>query len=355
MTEHFSSKLIERFRGREVSPEDLTVAESHLGQCEMCRQQLAEAMRVQMGVQAVMADLAVALEESNHPAIDLLANYIEDELDDVESENIKTHLESCQMCTDDVRDLQEGMVADLKSFIEERPSSKRSNLWERFSALAHWPVQSKAIQIAIVMLIVVVALPVTILLLRLTSSKPQTEISQSPSSVSKSGNPELTTPTDQSNTFSQSGATAQLRPPNSNAASTTIKSPGQLQSISKPNTSQQDLLALNASDKNVLEELSPATQRAIRTAIEAQNISKPAILAMLFNQASVLRQNADGETSFKLLYPKRIVIAEDRPTFKWKSLKGASGYQVNIIATGFKETEKSPELSSTITQWTPPG
>lgn len=386
MTEHFPPQFIDRFQRRAVSPEDLTTAESHLGQCKTCRQELAEAMRINIHIQAVMADLTDSLSEFNHPGIDVLVNYVENRSDDVDSENIKTHLEFCQTCADDVRDLQEGMVTDLRSFIEKQSSSARLSRWKRYIALAHWPawpawftwltqwrmqrrVQSPLRWVAIILLCVAAALPVTLLLIRLTSPKRQTESTASSSKINKPADSAATdhsAATDQATIPSTTTAPpdATLSPHASPRVPTiqespkpllsTLKSQEQLRYFPrKSDTLKPVLLSLNGCDKKISEELSLATRSAIKTAIETQSITRPAILTMLFSQKGVLSRTTHEEASFKLLYPTEIVIAEDRPTFQWKSVKGVISYQVNIVTAELEGTETSPKLSSTTMQWTP--
>ncbi len=56
-------------------------------------------------------------------------------------------------------------------------------------------------------------------------------------------------------------------------------------------------------------------------------------------------------SSAGLLYPRRIVITEDRPTFRWAPMTGASGYQVRISDPDGNQIARSGQLPSDVTQW----
>ncbi len=54
-----------------------------------------------------------------------------------------------------------------------------------------------------------------------------------------------------------------------------------------------------------------------------------------------------------LLYPRRIVITEDRPTFRWAPIAGASSYQVRVSDPNGNRIASSGQLSPDTTQWKP--
>ena len=54
------------------------------------------------------------------------------------------------------------------------------------------------------------------------------------------------------------------------------------------------------------------------------------------------------------MYPIRRVVTEDRPTFKWESLSGATNYRVYVLDVNSDQVAQSEELSPTQTQWKAP-
>lgn len=101
-----------------------------------------------------------------------------------------------------------------------------------------------------------------------------------------------------------------------------------------------------------LDEISLNSRKEIAQASLKERIETPAILRSLGGQDSSLRGGNSGGRSFKLLYPARMVIMEDRPVFKWESLAGASSYRVYVLDSKGNEIARSDELISTDTQWT---
>jgi len=47
---------------------------------------------------------------------------------------------------------------------------------------------------------------------------------------------------------------------------------------------------------------------------------------------------------FKVSSPVDRVVSDDRPTFKWESMRGASGYRVRVYAGGYRKVAESPVL-----------
>lgn len=79
-------------------------------------------------------------------------------------------------------------------------------------------------------------------------------------------------------------------------------------------------------------------------------IERAGILQGLAGNDSTLRGNTNHR-SFKLTYPVRRVIVEDRPRLKWEQLSGASSYRVYISDSNGREVARSEDLPSASTQW----
>jgi hypothetical protein len=122
-----------------------------------------------------------------------------------------------------------------------------------------------------------------------------------------------------------------------------------------PATPAPILLALNDGGGQVtldaqgniagLELLSPADQQRVKTALTTQKVRVPETLRQLGDSSSAPMGGTTG-AAFALLGPVGTIVATDRPTFRWRPLDGATGYQVTITdpEAGYREVAASPQL-----------
>jgi len=94
-----------------------------------------------------------------------------------------------------------------------------------------------------------------------------------------------------------------------------------------------------------------AELEAITEALVAEDIPLPAIVADLWGAEGALR--GERLTQFDLMRPRREVVRQARPTFRWRSLKDASGYQVFIVDSKRAAVLASARLGPEVTQWRP--
>ena len=105
-SEHLSAQLIERFRLRQEAYDDVKIMQDHITVCEQCRDHLADVTGLDELTRSFLAQFDQPLEELDHPQIATLADYATGKLDEVDTEIVELHLSICQMCSDDVLDLQ---------------------------------------------------------------------------------------------------------------------------------------------------------------------------------------------------------------------------------------------------------
>jgi hypothetical protein len=86
-----------------------------------------------------------------------------------------------------------------------------------------------------------------------------------------------------------------------------------------------------------------------------QNITEALLTGKPQRSADLTELVSDPEqvSSAWLLYPKRVVITEDRPTFRWAPRAGASDYQVRIGYPNGNRVASSGQLPSDVTEWQP--
>jgi hypothetical protein len=103
-----------------------------------------------------------------------------------------------------------------------------------------------------------------------------------------------------------------------------------------------------------LDNVSETSRQYIARAALSEQIQPADVLRRLSGQQSGLRGDDNSGKAFKLLYPSRRVVTEDKPTFKWESLSGVTSYRVYILDANSDQVAQSEELSPTQTQWKPP-
>src|SRR5215210_5624227 len=107
MSAHLNENRLERFRLRELSPEELLAADEHLSACEGCRLKLAGAAELRGMSNALRARLLRAADDEAHLVYEQFEAYADGELRGVELRAVETHLAACATCADEARDLLE--------------------------------------------------------------------------------------------------------------------------------------------------------------------------------------------------------------------------------------------------------
>lgn len=116
----------------------------------------------------------------------------------------------------------------------------------------------------------------------------------------------------------------------------------------------ETVLSINDAGNVVgLRGIAPANAVIVKEVLLSQNIAKPADLTSVISERGTLRGGSTGEQSFKLLSPAQTVVANNRPTFKWEAMPGATSYRVYVGDASNHEVARSVELPSSVTAWTP--
>jgi hypothetical protein len=89
------------------------------------------------------------------------------------------------------------------------------------------------------------------------------------------------------------------------------------------------------------------TQTSIREALSTGALKRPAVLNEL---AGGQIAQSGGLT---INYPRRVVILEDKPMFRWAPVKDAAGYQIQVNNLDGARVAESGPLAPTATQWSP--
>ena len=93
-------------------------------------------------------------------------------------------------------------------------------------------------------------------------------------------------------------------------------------------------------------------QRLARAALTSQRVETSPHLEGLSRPASSLMGGDDPGKHFAVTEPAGRIILTDRPTFRWSSLSGATGYVVEVYDEKFRSVISSPVLTGV--SWTSP-
>jgi hypothetical protein len=361
---HLSAQQVEQYRKRSLPPAELLDAGDHLVVCAACRAKLADPEQLDASLSNLRDDFKrQASAPQTHLNYQQLSAYVDDQLEGVEREIVDSHLAVCASCKEELRDLFAFKeTLSTNSAVASEPPEATETLRERLRAWWSsgarpfgWQLAGAMATLAFVALIVWLALRST------TPSTQVVELQPSPSpSIAVSPSPlttlPLTTPPDDSPANSNGGASQSPAP---DVKPTPSPSPSAETPVD--NAAAAPLLALNDNGGRItvdrqgnlggLEAMSQAEQQAVRKALLTERLDAPASLAELKGKDGRLMGGGDDGRSFSVISPAAIVVADGRPTFRWRALEGATGYTVKIYDTNFNLAETSDAL--TATQWKP--
>jgi hypothetical protein len=93
----------------------------------------------------------------------------------------------------------------------------------------------------------------------------------------------------------------------------------------------------------------------VKDALLAEDMPLPGVLADLLASEGSLR--GEGRAAFRLLSPRREVVLDARPTFRWQAVKDATSYRVYVVHAKVGANPgaivSSPKLSAGASEWRP--
>ena len=338
MADHLSIGDVEPYRSRRLPVTELLSINDHLAGCVTCRELVEEPGKLGEAYSFAHALLGEDRGESgSHLSYEQVERYVDDRLSEQDRNVVDIHLETCRECETDADDLKQtraGMFSDVVRMPKD--SSRRLPTRSHPSRISRYgiPLQS-TIMITVAISLALGAGLVTALLVRGRIAKQEAQLSEVRAKAE-----ELQRGLEESK-----GVLTDLQ--------------GQLEGIREaaggPSIGGVRIL-LNDAHGNVtldtqgtvtgLGFLGPGDERLISEALTTGRVRTPASLSRLYGK----RKNLMGTTpkdSFTLLSPVGTFVLTDRPTLKWESLSGATGYEVTILDSGFNEVETSPMLSGT--------
>jgi len=323
MSEHPSRQQLARYQQRALPPDLFLSIHRHLSLCTECLEQCDAAGRLREDYAILLAAVSPdPSEAAYHPTNAELAGYVQKNLDSVTNESVASHLEVCDECTQELATLNAPHLSKAPaSTLAAVPTASLPLLPARMSFLSSisWPLR-----VAAVVLIMLGALAAILFFMRMRLQQPPPAGIESANKNVPSSSPGILT--------------------NQNA--TTV---GENQS-GKP--VKNDSLAVAGKhsrnpEAEIPGQLSPELRRAILSALTTQTLEKPRVLADLTGtNGNLLSETVEGQP-FHLIGPVTRVVQERRPTFRWRALAGATGYEVTIADEKLDEVATSPTLTNT--------
>jgi anti-sigma factor RsiW len=310
MPDHLSQQQIERYRERQVPPEELLQVDDHLSRCPACRAQLASSfdMRAASGG-ATSPRLAGSREDSAFPRASLrpghvtyeqLEAFIDGKATDAENEALRAHVDSCRVCAGELRDMSD-FKAELTVSWKKHPKAKEK-WWVGLGALRLTP--SRIALALVVSAAIVLAVAVERKSLSLAPPRKTASVENAPTNA-----PSL-------------------------------------------NHARNERLTANLSSfEAAIDGLPPEERASALFAYSHQIIAAPEVLARLRGRQQTLLGESQPGRRFEVLAPLGELVSDTRPIFRWQSLTGATGYAVAIFDADLNPVQSSPTLLAT--QWTP--
>jgi len=288
-----------------------------------------------------------------HVDFDQLVAIANNKVDETDREMIDIHLSTCPSCQEDLRSFlafRQEIEPELRVRNTPPPPMRprgRALAWIWSQSVFGNPVYAAA-----AVILIAVALAIAVIALRhrsgvLEASKNQTPQASPKPSLSGSGTEAVSSPAITPSVASNSPTPSRGPTPKKSGEHTAP----QTQAIVALNDGR-GTVTINRNGKIAgLDDLPPDTKRDVVSALTAERIEPAAIINSLAPESATLRSNGNKGVPFRLLAPRRSVIIEDSPIFKWEPLSGASAYRVYVLDSRGHQVAKSGDLASTLTQW----
>ena len=335
MTHHLTTSQIEQLCVSALPEEELVAAAVHTAECQSCNQRFVEELRRQRG----SAPFTFTLEpefwfRDDHLDFTVLVALADKTLDEETEEIVNIHLKTCETCREDVRSFLAFREATPRELDISYAQPGYQASYDAGGAPWWQRLQSRSIYAVAAIVLVAVAVLIGVIALNRRSGPLETKkqdqrnhgIEQNPS-VSPSSTPSIVS---SPSSVDESAKVAILR---DGGSEVTVDKNGRVTG---------------------LDEASERIREYISQAALSEQIKPADVLRHLSGEQSALRGSDNGPQDFRLSYPARRVVIEDRPNFRWESLPGASGYRVYMLDANGNEIGRSAELPPTQTQWKAP-
>ena len=318
-----------------LTGDEAAAAAVHMADCHDCHQRFVAELNHQRGDIPFSFTLDPEFWfRDDHVDYDLLVGLADETLDQDTQEIIGIHLKTCETCREDVR----SFLAFRKASAGEMNVSYARPDYESIQNLAPAAPWWRGLTRPSYAIAAVVLLAIAVLIGAIALNKRSGPLEASNKDQANTGgerNPDVSPSRspDTVSTPSSAGDSAQVAKLSDGGGEVTIDKSGRVTG---------------------LDNLSETSRQYIARAALSEQIQPTDVLRRLSGQQSGLRGDGNNGKAFKLLYPSRRVVTEDKPTFKWESLSGVTSYRVYVLDANGNQVAQSEELPPTQTQWKPP-
>jgi hypothetical protein len=335
VTHHLSKSQVERFSVSALTEDEAAAAAVHMADCQDCHERFVAELNHQRGDIPFSFTLDPEFWfRDDHVDYDLLVGLADETLDQDTQEIIGIHLKTCETCREDVRSFlafRKTSAGEMNVSYARPDYASTQNL---VPAAPWWRGLLKRPSYAIAAVVLLVLALLTGMIALNTRTGPLEANNNGQVNTGAERNPDASP--------SQSSVTASS-PPNDDSAQ-----------IAKLNDSGGEVTIDKNGRVTGLDNVPENSRQYIARAALSEQIQPGDVLRRLSGEQSSLRGDDNGGKAFRLLYPLRRVVTEDRPTFRWESLSGVTSYRVYVLDANGDQVAQSEELPLTQTQWKAP-
>ena len=327
MFNHIPDEQLEVFCARALKVSEMIETAEHIAACSRCQWRFQETLKRER--EDKLASISLPLADwfrHEHLDYDQLESFAENRLDAEDTEIVNLHLETCVVCREDVRSFLEFKAATeneppLRRAPEPRGPAPKRLLSEKAPSANRW---KPAYAVAALLIIGSAILAATI--------------------FSRQGSPGRQSTIPGPSQAASTEPSAQPAAPSPSAPATP-----------NPADSGEGVIAslvdgeriIRFNEAGVVSGLEIFPEQIRQDITEALLTGEPKRSVDLSEFVS----DAESGSSAGLQYPRRVVITEDRPTFRWAPMAEASGYRVRVSDPNGNQIANSGQLPSDITQW----
>jgi hypothetical protein len=316
MDTHLSTEEIKSYLGRKLSQPDFNRASDHVHSCKVCYRDFLAELQDRFPIEIDLDELAGM--QGWHLEGEELAAYVEGRMDELTFDCASVHLEECGSCM--------GKTSAAFEYRLEHPrlspiARKQPSTWIR-CLHGFQSISSSRLQLATAAVLLLGLALFVWVLLQSTSEKSQ--LAGTPRPETRSPDPHQPAPP----VLPELGS-------------------GDPHDVDKP--MPERLTATTSSEKHGVGHQEEEVDRALI----AKNLVMPIAIAELDRTPSIaVRGNQALIQSFAIIHPFATAISNDRPTFSWTELSGATSYTVSVFDADLHLIETSKPLNET--QWMMP-
>lgn len=321
MDTHLSTEEIRGYLRRRLTRDDFDRVGEHVHSCKICYRDFLAELQYRFPIEIDLDELAGL--KGWHLEGEELAAYVEGRMDELNFECASLHLEECGSCMEKTSAAFEYRLENPRlSTIARR---KQPSTWSRY-VHGFQSISSPRLQLATAAVLLLGLALFMWALLQPTSEKSQ--LAGTPPPETRSPNPSPHQPMVPVQPGPGSGSDNR-------------------HNVDEPMPEQ---LAANAnSERHGV----GRQEEGIERALIAQNLALPLAIEMLDRTPSIaVRGNPASIQSFAVVRPFATAISNDRPTFSWTALNGATSYRVSVFDADLHLIETSKPLDET--QWMMP-